>query len=143
VLAAARYLQEWLPLYGHLEDYGLDEAPPCVDQVDDGLVELVPFLAQQVLDRGSGDGRRVVRASVCVEAYRLIHGSVPIHSADLRQACETLWLACGNTTTQSAKGAALGADVRDNWRRFLERVRDGDDWVRSRLELYKLDPKRI
>src|SRR5262249_37568248 len=59
MLAAAIYLQEWLPLYGHLEDWGF-EIPDCVDQVDDGLVDLVPFLAQQLRDRGSGDGRRIV-----------------------------------------------------------------------------------
>jgi hypothetical protein len=67
MFACAKYLQEWLPLYGQLEDWGI-EIPLCVDEVDAGLVELVPFLAQQVLDRGSGDGRRVICASV--EAQR-------------------------------------------------------------------------
>jgi hypothetical protein len=37
----------------------------------------------------------------------------------------------------------VGADVRDNWRRCLEDVATGDDWVRSRLELYKTRPKIV
>jgi hypothetical protein len=73
-------------------------------------------------------------AAVCVEGYRLVHnGNLEPHSGDLRQACEDLWQACGNPTTAKA----VGADARDNWRRSIEQVASGDEWVRSRLELYK------
>ena len=143
MLACAKYLQEWLPLYARLRDWGF-EISDYVDDASTNLEELILFLAQHVLDRGSGDERRVVCASIIVEAYRLLHGdNIPIHSIALRQACEDLWQACDNPTTQTAKGAAVGADVRDNWRRFLERVRDGNEWVRGRLELYKTPEKNI
>jgi hypothetical protein len=143
MLACAKFLQEWLPLYARLRDWGF-EIPDYVDDASTNLEELIPFLAQHFLDCGSGDGRRIICASVCVEACRLLYGdSIPIHSIAIRQACEDLWQACGNPTTQTAKGAAVGADVRDNWRRFLERVRNGNEWVRGRLELYKLDAKNI
>ncbi|MFZ2082491.1 MAG: hypothetical protein WAV38_38710 [Xanthobacteraceae bacterium] len=143
MLAAAKFLQEWLALYGGLEEWGF-EIPDCVDDISWRLEELIPFLSQHILDRGSGDGRRIICAGVIVEAYRLLHGDdIPIHSIELRQACEDLWQACDNPTTQTAKGAAAGAEVGDNWRRFLERVRDGDEWVRGRLELYKTPEKNI
>lgn len=143
LFASAKYLQDWLQLYIRLEDYGF-EFPVCVDEAAQSVEELLQFLAKELTYSTSGDPRRKLCAAVCVEGYRLLHDDhLEPHSQELRQACEDLWQACGNTRTQTAKGAALGADVRDNWRRFLERVRDGDEWVRGRLELYKLDPKNI
>ena len=137
--AAAKYLQDWLPLYAHLERYGF-EIPICVDQTTQDLEELLLFLAKQISHSTSGDPRRKLCAAVCVESYRFFHNDyVELHSGNLRQACEDLWQASGNPTTAKA----VGADARDNWRRSLEDVADGDEWVRSRLELYKTSTKII
>jgi hypothetical protein len=138
VFQSAEYLQRWLRLYALLDDYGF-EVPDCIDNVGNGLEELLPFLLEQ-MHSPSGDVRRILCAAVCVEGYRLLHnGHLEPHSADLRQACEDLWQASGNPTTAKA----AGADARDNWRRSIEQVVSGDEWVRSRFELYKNGTKII
>jgi hypothetical protein len=135
----AEYIQRWLPLYLHLEDYGF-EMPTCIHDLDGQLEELRQHLAKEITHSSSGDPRRKLCAAVCVEGYRLLHdGQVRLHSLDLRQACEDLWQASGYPTTAKA----VGADARDNWRRDLEHVAAGDEWVRSRLELYKANAKII
>jgi hypothetical protein len=136
LFASAKYLQDWLQLYIRLEDFGF-EFPICVDEAAQSVEELLQFLAKELSHSTNGDPRRKLCAAVCVESYRVFHGHLTPHSLDLRQACEDLWQACDNPTTQRAEGAAKGSDVRDNWRRSLERVAAGDEWVRSRLELYK------
>jgi hypothetical protein len=137
LFASAKYLQDWLQLYTGLERYGF-EIPVCVDDTTQNVEELLQFLAKQLAHTTSGDPRRKLCAAVCVESYRLLHDDhLEPHSQDLRQACEDLWQASGNPTTQTAEGAAKGSDVRDNWRRCLGDAAVGDDWVRSRLELYK------
>ena len=136
----AEYIQRWLPLYARLEHYGFDPLPFDVDGVSTNLEELRQFLAKELTHSTSGDPRRKLCAAVCVEGYRLLHdGRVQLHSLNLRQACEDLWRASGNPTTAKA----VGADARDNWRRNLEDVAAGDEWVRSRFELYKTSPKII
>jgi hypothetical protein len=136
----AEYIQRWLPLYARLEDYGFEGPWNCIDDLSTNLEELRQFLAKEITHSTSGDPRRKLCAAVCVESYRFLHdGHVEPHSGNLRQACEDLWQASGNPTTAKA----VGADVRDNWRRCLEDVATGDDWVRSRLELYKTRAKII
>jgi hypothetical protein len=143
LFASAKLLQNWLQLYTRLEDYGF-EIPVCVDDTTQNIEELLQFLAKQITHSTSGDPRRNLCAAVCVESYRLLHDDqLKPHSADLRQACEDLWLAWDNPTTQRPDGPAKGSDVRDNWRRSLEHVAAGDEWVRSRLELYKTSIKII
>jgi hypothetical protein len=143
LLRCAKYLELYLPMYEDLERFGF-ETPPCVDTTTQCLADLIPFLTKEVAQSSSGDPRRRLCAAVCVESYRLLHDDqLKPHSLDLRQACEDLWQACGNPTTQTAKGAAKGSDVRDNWRRSLEHAASGHEWVRSRLELYKTDIKKI
>jgi len=134
----AEYIQRWLPLYLRLEDYGF-QVPTCVHDLDGHLEELRQHLAKELTHSTNGDPRRKLCAAVCAESRRFLHGHVELHSLNLRQACEDLWQACDNPTTAKA----VGADARDNWRRCLEDVAAGDEWVRSRLELYKTSPKII
>jgi hypothetical protein len=139
LFSSAKYLQDWLPLYTHLERYGF-EIPGYVDATTQNVHELLQFLAEQISHSTSGDPRRKLCAAVCVEGYRFFHkGYVEPHSSNIRQACEDLWLACDNPTTAKA----VGADVRENWRRKLEDVAASDEWVRSRFELYKTSIKII
>jgi hypothetical protein len=147
LLSSAFYLQGWLAIYGRMEKkYGI-KTPVCVDEVSNALEELIPFLAEQLRHPRLGgkvpDDRRPLCASVCTEAYRLLHGNLKPHSSDLRAACEALWLACGNPSTGTVEGAVAGADVGDNWRRFLERVAVGDDWVRSRFDVVRNQHEKI
>ena len=132
----AEYIQRWLELYRRLEKYGF-ELEISLDDIDTKLEELRQFLAKELTHSTSGDPRRKLCAAVCVEGYRLFHDHVQPHSGNLRQTSEDLWLACGNPTTAKA----VGADVRENWRRSLEDVAAGDEWVLSRFELYKTSTK--
>jgi len=130
----AEYIQRWLPLYARLEDYEFEGPWNCIDDLSSNLEELRQFLAKEITHSTSGDPRRKLCAAICIESYRFFHNDyVELHSGNLRQACEDLWQASGNPTTAKV----VGADVRDNWRRSLEDVADGDEWVRSRLEFYK------
>jgi hypothetical protein len=138
----AEYIQRWLELYRRLEKYGF-ELEISLDDIDTKLEELRQFLDKELTHSTSGDPRRKLCAAVCVEGYRLFHDHVQPHSGNLRQTCEDLWQACGNPTTQTAEGVAKGSDVRENWRRSLEDVAAGDQWVRSRFELYKSSTKII
>jgi hypothetical protein len=142
MLRAARDLAELLPTYTIADDeLGLGlEVPDCVETTLIQLPELIEFLESQLppsrLGGHTPDGRRLLCAGICAEAYRALHDKLHLHSGVLRQACEDYWLACGNPAT----GTKPGADVRDNWRTPLEEhlrvMGGGDDWIRSRMELY-------
>jgi hypothetical protein len=144
VLEAARYLERWLPAYTISDDEWNLQLPDCVETVLIALPELIEFLKSQLppprLGGPTPDGRRLLCAGLCAEAYDLIHRGLQLHSGVLRQGCEDYWLACGNPETGTHAGAIRGADVRENWRKFLEEHErakaNGNDWVRSQLELY-------
>jgi hypothetical protein len=142
MLKAARKLEELLPLYTISDDEWDFQIPDCVETVLIALPELIEFLESQLppprLGGRTPDGRRLLCAGVCAEAYDLMHGELQLYSGVLRQACEDYWLACGNPGTGTDAGAINGADVRDNWRKPLEHhaKAEGDDWIRSRMKLY-------
>jgi hypothetical protein len=134
MLKAARDLEDLLPTYTISDDEWDFQIPDCVETILICLPELIEFLESQLPSPRRGgpfpDDRRVICAGICAEAYRLIHHDLRVHSGDLRQACEDYWVACGNSETGTS-------DVRDNWRKPLEQhVAEGDDWIRSQMELY-------
>ena len=96
----AEYIQRWLPLYARLEDYEFEGPWNCIDDLSSNLEEFRQFLAKEITHSTSGDPRRKLCAAVCAEGYRFLHdGHLEPHSLNIRQACEDLWLACGNPTT--------------------------------------------
>jgi hypothetical protein len=149
MLEAAKYLEKWLPIYTVSDEEWDLQIPDCAEGVQILLPELIEFLESQIrpprLGGKTPDGRRLLCAGVCAEAYSILHGKLHLHSGILRQACEDYWLACGNPATSTPSGAVKGANVRDNWRAPLEQYAKaksaGDDWIAARLALY-LTPRK-
>src|SRR5262249_6951305 len=132
MLAAARYLIKWLPIYYDLEKQFGFECPDCVDIASNALHELTELLEKDISEAGSGVGRKAniqqrICASVVVEAWRLIHSEVKPRSRALSETCIAYWLACGRELTDEI-------DDPENWRRSIKYVLDEGEWVREVLE---------
>jgi hypothetical protein len=113
--AAAKYLQDWLPMYAMAADKLGVEYPLCIDYTTTALEELVPFLASEVdqpTDGPKPDRKRRLCAAVCLEVWRKLRGSVQPYSPNLWAACEAYWQACGHDQT-STTGRLK------NWEPFL------------------------
>jgi hypothetical protein len=115
LFVAAKYLEEWLPMY-QLAAEKLDvEYPSSIDDVTTALHELTLFLAGEIDQPKDGpkpDRRRRLCAAICLEVWRKLHGSVQPYSSKLQEACEVYWQACGHPET-SMTGRLK------NWERFL------------------------
>jgi hypothetical protein len=139
LLDAAKYLEEWLPMYIRIEEkYGLGfEYPECVETTLVGLHELIEFLEEDIrppAPRKGGprpDRRRVVCAGICAEAYRLLQGCerVQPYSEVLQRSCEEYWFAC--------VGANTGGEPK-NWLDHLLQVAEGDEAIRAMLDRFRL-----
>jgi len=115
LFAAAKYLQDWLPMYAMAAEKLGGEYPTCIDDADAALQDLVPFLASDVDQPKSGpkpDGKRRLCAAVCLEVWRKLHDTVQPFSPKLWEACEAYWQACDHAET-SRKGRLK------NWEPFL------------------------
>ena len=84
--------------------------------------------------RGGGPRPNVLRktcAAVVVEAWRIIHGKPEPYSAELWEACNEYWQACG--------GEYRG-DAVDNWKRDVEEaVAVPQIWIRKTLSAYQAE----
>jgi hypothetical protein len=112
---SALHLDRWLGMYSRIErQFGI-EMPDCIDQVSQGLDELIYFLAEQIKLPGKGgpipDGRRHLCAEVCAEVWQELHSHQP-RSEKLWEACEAYWLACGHAETSAVSRLR-------NWERYL------------------------
>jgi hypothetical protein len=115
LFAAAKYLEDWLPMYARAADKLGVEYPACIDSTMLALEELVPFLASEVDQPKNSrppDGKRRLCAAVCLEIWRKLRGSVQPYSPNLWAACEAYWQACGHDQT-STTGRLK------NWEPFL------------------------
>jgi hypothetical protein len=116
LFAAAKYLEDWLPMYSKAADKVGVEYPICIDDVTLALhEELIPFLASEVDQPKDGpkpDRRRRLCAAVSLEVWRKLHGSVQPYSTKLWEACEAYWQACGHPETSTTSRLK-------NWEPFL------------------------
>jgi hypothetical protein len=115
LFVAAKYLQDWLPMYERAAEKLGVEYPLCIDEVTQALEELVPFLAGEVDQPKDGrkpDRRRMLCAAICLEVWRKLHGPVQPYSEKLWEACEAYWQACDHPETSTAERLK-------NWERFL------------------------
>jgi hypothetical protein len=115
LFAAAKYLQDWLPMYARAADKLGVEYPAFIDNADTALQYLVPFLASEVDQPKDGpkpDRKRRLCAAICLEVWRKLRGSAQPYNPKLWEACEAYWLACGHAQT-STTGRLK------NWERFL------------------------
>jgi hypothetical protein len=99
MLESALNLQFLLPLYT-VRVYEMigEEYPTCIDDVDQGLVELIPILTEGLENPKRGkkpDLSRHLCAAVCREIWGKVHGKPQPHSPKLWEACEAYWVACG------------------------------------------------
>jgi hypothetical protein len=135
MLAAARYLDRWLPMYIRQSDppwnFEYSAEAEAAESLSIALFEMIRLLEEDInaVPRRVGgpnpDRRRPICAGVIGEAYRLIHEQLEPYSQHLQQACEYYWQACGNEPTGQY-------GYRRNWERFLKEyvARGSDDWVR-------------
>jgi hypothetical protein len=110
----ALQLQELLPLYPRVAKLAGEDYPPCIDDIDTPLEELIQFLATEVEQPRRGpkrDSRRHLCAAVCLGIWRELHGAPQPHSPKLWDACEAYWLACGHPENPSGHTK--------NWEDFL------------------------
>jgi hypothetical protein len=141
MIEAAKYLEQWLPMYIRIEEeFGLGfEHPECVETTLVGLHELIEFLEEDIprpAPRKGGprpDGRRMVCAGVCAEAYRMLHSreKVEPYSRVLQRSCEEYWFACTGEHTK-------GCDEPKNWQDHLLKTAKGDEALRAILEQFRM-----
>jgi len=134
MLAAAEYLEEWVPIvYGDWDELDL-EAPDWIDQFHNALHELIEMLRKDCEQTRRGgpkpDSRRLLCAAAVGECYRTLHGKLEPGSTLLRDACNEFWKAC--------KNPEIGEGDPGNWRRHLEShvAKSADPWARDIIDLY-------
>ena len=119
LLESALHLKNLLKVHYGAADMFDAEYPDGLDQVWDGLEELIPFLAEQVAQprRKGGptpDARRHLCAGVCAVIWEELYGTNQPGSERLWEACEAYWVACGQPETSSVERQRLR-----NWERYL------------------------
>jgi hypothetical protein len=131
MLEAARYLEEWLPMYVRLEERFGFEQPDWIDELSTALYQAIEFLEDETRPLGKQpDARFVVCALVVSRAYELVHGKRSA-ALGLGEACELYWQACGNEQ-RGEYGEPL------NWRRDLERAKaEPDPWPLDMLAAFR------
>ena len=118
LLESAMHLKDLLVVHTRAADMFDEEYPPGLDQTWDGLEELIPFLAEQVVaqpKRRGGpmpDQRGHLCAAVCADIWEELHGTHQPRSEWLWKACETYWQACDHPETSEV-------DRLRNWERYL------------------------
>jgi hypothetical protein len=125
MLACAKYLETWLPIYVRSEEEFGFPIPDCIETVLIELPELIEYLESQPLPESKGgpipDNRAHLCAAVCAEVWRRQSGEVQPYSPKLWAACEEYWQACGNPEKAGSKGRLK------NWEQYLVDVNDADD----------------
>jgi hypothetical protein len=133
MLKAARYLEEWLPMFEWIEQrreerFGF-EAAEWIDELSTALYQAIEYLEEETASLGKHpDRRKLMCALVMSRAHELIHGK---RSAALGDACELYWQACGNEHR-----GEYGHP--ENWRRNLKAVTDEpDSWPLDLLDDFR------
>jgi hypothetical protein len=125
MLACAKYLETWLPMYLRMEEEFGFPIPDCIETVLSELPELIEYLENQLLRKRKGgptpDSSARHCAAVCAEVWRRQRGEVQPYSPKLWAACEKYWQACGNPEKAGSKGRLK------NWEQYLVDVNDADD----------------
>lgn len=111
---SALHLRELLQFYSRSYAMIGEEYPPCIDDIDGPLHELISFVAEDALPAKAGRPRDISRhlcAAVCLGIWRDLHGTPQPHSPKLWEACEAYWVACGHSENPSGHTK--------NWEDFL------------------------